>query len=130
MQNRNRREWSRHPIRLPVNMVMDGQLMDGLSRNLSMGGMFVELLDTPPSLPIDSWVDETVTLTFTPPGHTMEIVTEGVVCWNNGERGMGIRFKALGAWAQTALEEILERRIMPSVSAGADATAPGPTSAP
>ncbi len=107
MQQTNRRESYRYPIKIPVNILINGEMMDGVSRNLSMGGMCLEIIGTQLfQNPID-YADDTAVLTFTPPEGSMEIIVEALICWNNGENTLGVRFNGLSPWAKTAMSDIL-----------------------
>jgi len=108
MQKLNRRESKRYPIKIPVNIVINGEMVDGVSRNLSMGGMCLEIIGDQLFQNAIQGAGDTTVLTFTPPGSTMEIITEAFICWNNSENTLGVRFNGLSPWAQTAMRDILE----------------------
>lgn len=107
MEKKNRRESSRRSFKIPVSVVQNGQLLDGLSVNISPGGMCLLILDSYGSPDLFEWIDDTVLLTFTSPNDPMEIITEATVCWSNGESIIGVRFDDLNSWAETALAELL-----------------------
>lgn len=83
-------------------------MVDGVSRNLSMGGMCLEIIGNQLFQNPIEWDENTAVLTFTPPESPMEIIAEALICWNNGENTLGVRFNGLSPWAKTALNDIME----------------------
>jgi uncharacterized protein (TIGR02266 family) len=92
-----RRTDPRYERRLEVEIVADGKRQTGHSRNISLGGMFVDAAEVLP-------VQTTIQVRFYVPTQPEPIDVTGEVRWaEKGERpGMGIRFQGLRArdvWA-------------------------------
>jgi len=94
----DQRRHSRKPLAVPVGFATkEGPGGEGTSRDLSLGGMFVET-DLP--LPFGA----AVTLHFTLPGGAEPLALAGVVRWTKPD-GMGIQFGSLGARETHAITE-------------------------
>jgi uncharacterized protein (TIGR02266 family) len=94
-----RRTDPRYDRRLEVELVADGKRQVGYSRNISLGGMFVETAEV-------LAVQTTIQVRFYVPTQPEPIDVTGEVRWaekGSGERpGIGIRFQGLRArdvWA-------------------------------
>ncbi len=95
-----RRTDPRHDRRVPVELSATGRTRTATTKNLSLGGMFVETAEPVPAR-------TPVALTFKIPTLPEPITVSGEVCWaltqpDSSGRGMGIRFSGLRArdiWA-------------------------------
>ena len=106
LEEETRRRSTRRLLRLPVTLVVRGELIGGVSRNVSTGGMYVELGQSPPT---GSWydlVDEGVTMSLALPDQAPELIVDAEVRWNNGSNGIGLRFLALDRWKAELLERL------------------------
>ncbi len=100
MADQFRRTDPRYDRRLEVEIVAEGRRQIGHSRNISLGGMFVETSETLP-------VQTTIQVRFRVPTQPEPIDVTGEVRWvekdgNGPPAGMGIRFHGLRArdvWA-------------------------------
>jgi uncharacterized protein (TIGR02266 family) len=93
---------ARFDVRLKVRFQFEDKDQEGYSRNLSIGGMFVET-----ALPIPYGTNFKVS--FQIPTHNQEITTNSNVCWveRNGTTvvGIGLKFGALRAIEVWALNQ-------------------------
>lgn len=94
-----RRTQQRHDIQIPVDFTYDGQTFQGQSRNISLGGMFI---DSTASLPFGA----TVTVKFAIPALKEPIEVKSEIRWVENKDGVGIgigvQFRGLRAkhvWA-------------------------------
>lgn len=99
MTTPNRRTQQRYEIRLPVEFTHEGQSYQGQTRNMSVGGMFIE---TAAPIPFNGMVG----LKFRVPTNKDPIEVEGHVRWVEGSKGasngLGVQFQGLRAvhvWA-------------------------------
>ena len=99
----SRRNSTRYSLKLPVTVVVRGDVLAGVSRNISTGGMFVELVESPTFGPSTGLVDESVTLTVELPCQPLELIVDAQVRWSNGNNGIGLRFLSLDGWEEQAL---------------------------
>lgn len=95
----SRRTQQRHDIRIPVDFSYQGRDFQGQSRNISLGGLFVE---TTASLPFGA----TVTVKFHIPNLKEHIEVEAEIRWVENKdgvvEGIGVQFRGLRAkqvWA-------------------------------
>ena len=99
-----RRTQQRYSVNLTVEFTFQGQVFQALSRNMSVGGVFVET--TAPLL-----FDETISLKFALPGLKEPIEAEAQVRWverQGWERtGVGLQFVGLRAKYVWALNKFL-----------------------
>ena len=95
-----RRTLDRTEVVLPVTLEHDGRTLSGTARNLSLGGLFVE---------IDAVLafGATVVVRFTLPGQSQEIATSAQVRWTAGTCGVGLQFQGLRAWQVWALQQFI-----------------------
>lgn len=94
-----RRTQQRHDIRLPVDFSHEGKSFQGQSRNISLGGMFIE---TTASLPFGG----IVTVKFAIPSLKEPIEVQSEIRWIENKdgvvEGIGVQFRGLRAkhvWA-------------------------------
>jgi PilZ domain len=96
-------EKRRHPrkeVRIPVAFTLgDGRRIEAVSRDMSIGGMFVE---TDTSAPFAS----VVTVDLMIPGAKQPIQVKSTVRWTQPD-GMGVQFGLMGVRDTHALTEIL-----------------------
>lgn len=107
LEEETRRRSTRYPLRLPVTLVVRGELIDGVSRNVSTGGMYVELGRAPEDGSWSCMVDEGVTMSVVLPGQSMEMIMEAQIRWDNGSNGIGLRFHSLARWKAEVLERVV-----------------------
>ena len=99
MQVNNKRGQTRFPNHLPMQIELGSERHEALSRNLSLGGTFIQTL-----APLKEGAR--IRLRFTVPTQPDPIVTEAQVRWVEGE-GAGICFGALRAREMWALTKYL-----------------------
>jgi uncharacterized protein (TIGR02266 family) len=94
-----RRTQQRYAIRLPVSLTYEGQEYGGQTRNMSIGGLFVE---TATKLPFGA----TIHLRFEIPTLKETIEVDGEIRWvetvEGVSKGIGVQFRGLRAkhvWA-------------------------------
>lgn len=100
--DQKQRVHARFDVRLKVRFQYEGKDIEGESRNLSIGGMFVETtVPIPYGTPLK--------VSFQIPTHNQEITTNSSVCWveRNGTVviGLGLKFGALRAIEVWALNQ-------------------------
>jgi c-di-GMP-binding flagellar brake protein YcgR len=94
----NRRTDTRVPIRAQVTCVVDTQAMRGVSRNLSQGGMQVEVGELK--------TKDAVQLTFRLPVSGVVVDAVGAVVWGS-DRRRGIRFTSMGEQSQQTIRQFI-----------------------
>jgi hypothetical protein len=99
MQVNNKRGQTRFPNHLPMQIELGDACHEALSRNLSLGGTFIQTL-----APLKEGAR--IRLRFSLPTQPDPIVTEAQVRWVEGE-GAGICFGALRAREMWALTKYL-----------------------
>jgi DNA-binding response OmpR family regulator len=94
---RERRRYFRHPVKMPVCLVLDGKEIKGESTNISEGGMALLLQHALPK-------NATPRVQFTLPasGPALDVDTE--VAWADLKGYVGLRFLNLAASSQELLE--------------------------
>jgi uncharacterized protein (TIGR02266 family) len=96
----------RYEKRVPVEIVHGGKSFSAFTRNISLGGLFVEIDET---LPFGA----KVSLSFSVPTQSEPIAVGGQVRWLEMEeghvRGVGIRFEGLRARDVWALNKFFEK---------------------
>ena len=104
----HRRSDRRYERRVPIGFAHEGTSFRGETRNISLGGVFI---DTEQTLPFGA----RVTLTFSVPTQNEPIEVEGQVRWLEMEdgrlRGLGVRFEGLRARDVWALNKFFEKPI-------------------
>jgi hypothetical protein len=94
----NRRRHTRVPVRAQVTCVVDGQTMRGVSRNLSQGGILVEVGDLK--------TKDAVQLAFRLPVSGVVVDAVGSVVWGS-QRRRGIRFTSMGEQSQQTIRQFI-----------------------
>ena len=97
----NKRAVTRHEKSVPVWFTYENEERDGVTRNMSLGGMYVVTADPPP-------FGASVFVRFRLPGLKEESRVKGQVRWIDGE-GMGVQFEALRAIEVWALNQLFKR---------------------
>ena len=105
-----RRAHARYARRLKVKVVSDGESVVCVSRNLSLGGMFL-ITETP--LRYGSEVQ----LVFQLPALNKKVSVDGVVRWQSRD-GMGVQFSSLRAKETWALNELFRESELVSEDTG------------
>lgn len=89
---------------MPVEFAHEGQEYQGQSRNMSVGGMFIE---TAAPLPFNSMIS----LRFKVPNHAEAVEVDAQVRWIEGQagasNGVGVQFQGLRAVYVWALNKFL-----------------------
>ncbi len=96
-----RRRSYRHQVALPVDLSVAGQRHRSMTRMLSLGGALVES-------PLRPAFNTRVELRFALPGQLMPIQVGATVRWSD-ERGFGVQFDGLRAYAVYCLGKFFER---------------------
>jgi type IV pilus assembly protein PilZ len=86
---------------LEFTMKNPKQIVCGLAKDISVGGLFVATV-FPPA------VGSNITMRVRLPGLPEEVVIPGVVRWRHPE-GMGVQFGAIGAREMRAIGELVAR---------------------
>jgi uncharacterized protein (TIGR02266 family) len=101
----HRRSDRRYERRVAIDVTHEGASFGGQTRNISLGGVFI---DTDTGLPFGA----RVSLKFRVPTQTEAVATDGQVRWLETEeghvRGLGIRFDGLRARDVWALNKFFE----------------------
>jgi len=101
------RAHARYGLRLPVRLVYQERSIEGESRNLSIGGMFIE---TPEPIPYGAQVQ----VFFSVPTHNQEIKANATVCWvektSSSPAGVGVKYGALRAIEVWALNQLFAQQ--------------------
>lgn len=95
-----RRDFGRTSLDLTVELTVreSWQTLTGVARNVSLGGMFIELAAAPA-------FGAAVLVRVTLPGQRELLVLPGVVRWR-GEGGVGVQFGSLGARETFAITQM------------------------
>jgi c-di-GMP-binding flagellar brake protein YcgR len=97
----NRRRYARVAMQALVICMVDSRTLRGVSRNLSEGGMQVEVSGLKPK--------EGVQLSFRSPISGVAVDAVGVVTWGD-DRRHGIQFTYIGAQSQRSIHEYIAKR--------------------
>jgi uncharacterized protein (TIGR02266 family) len=104
----HRRSDRRYDRRLEIDVIHEGQTLSSHTRNISLGGVFI---DCDRSLPFGAKVQ----LKFRVPTQTELTVVDGQVRWVEMEegqvKGIGIRFEGLRARDVWALNKFFEKPV-------------------
>ncbi len=102
----HRRSDRRYERRVAIDIVHDGHTLSAFTRNISLGGVFV---DCDVALPFGARIQ----LSFRIPTQSEPVAVEGQVRWLEMEeghmRGIGIRFEGLRARDVWALNKFFEQ---------------------
>jgi uncharacterized protein (TIGR02266 family) len=100
--DQKQRVHARFDVRLKARFQFEGKEQEGDSRNLSIGGMFIET-----TIPIPYGTN--LKVSFQIPTHNQEITTNSTVCWIERDGttvvGLGLKFGALRAIEVWALNQ-------------------------
>jgi CheY-like chemotaxis protein len=94
----NRRKYTRVPIRANLSCTVGSRTVPGMSWNLSMGGMQVEVSDLKPK--------NAVRLSFQLPISGATIDADGVVVWANENR-QGVQFMRVSEQSQHSIRQFM-----------------------
>jgi type IV pilus assembly protein PilZ len=96
------RRFNRSPIDQSLLFALKGsdEYVEGLGRDLSLGGMFIET-----SMPAPFGAEVIVHINL----EGKELALPGVVRWTRGD-GMGVQFRQMGARETHAITEIVRRQ--------------------
>jgi hypothetical protein len=97
---------SRFLLHLPVTVVCGGVVVGGVTRNISLAGMFIELEDAQPFGSMDHLVGANLMVSLSMPNPTEELVTEAVVRWTSADNGLGVQLLRLSAQDRLFLERL------------------------
>jgi uncharacterized protein (TIGR02266 family) len=104
----HRRSDRRYERRVSIDILYEGNSFDGQTRNISLGGVFI---DTEHTLPFGARIK----LRFKVPTQVEPVEVEGQVRWLELEegrlRGIGVRFEGLRARDVWALNKFFERPV-------------------
>ena len=102
-----RRTQQRYTVRIPVSLIHEGEEYQGQSRNMSLGGLFVE---TTTQLPFGA----TVQVQFRIPLLKEPVEVEAEIRWvetaDGVSKGVGVQFKGLRAKHVWALNKFFENK--------------------
>jgi type IV pilus assembly protein PilZ len=114
-----KRKHPRQNVQIPVAFQREGgPRLEGLSRDMSIGGMFVETSSPAP-------FGATVQVFMTLPGLKQEVSVKATVRWTEPD-GMGVQFGLMGARETHALTRLIAGP--PSGPTSGGPTSGGPTS--
>ena len=100
-EEQQRRRQQRYPVDIPVEMTLRGSKIQGIARNMSVGGMFIQT-------DVALAMGEEIVVEFTVPSPRQEVAVKSQVRWvekkadGSAGSGVGILFLALRAkyvWA-------------------------------
>jgi len=98
----SQRGHQRHQIAIPVEVIFEERSIAGMSRNVSLGGMFIVCLETVP-------FGEIVRLRFELRDLAGPVITTAVVRWIESSSGIGVQFTGLRAREVWALQQLIAR---------------------
>lgn len=101
MTPRRKRQFDRIPAELDVEFMVDGRVVHARSKDISLGGMFIET-DSPP--PYGTQLRVHVTL----PDLARPVVIEAIVRWT-APSGMGVQFGGLRIAETWAIHRLPKR---------------------
>ena len=101
---KERRRYFRQPVKIQVNVVLDGKTLNATSTNVSEGGMAVMLREALPK-------GATPHLAFTLPHSDIHIEVEAEVAWADTKGLAGFRFHNVPKHSREQLEQWLDDRI-------------------
>jgi Tfp pilus assembly protein PilZ len=98
-----RRAHDRLPIDLEVTVKVGGVVSTAAARNISQGGMFIEVDYVP--------IGETIRVVFDLPDLPAPVDAEARVCWSerDGRQGIGVQFVGLRAIEVWAINQLFRR---------------------
>jgi DNA-binding response OmpR family regulator len=114
---RERRRYFRHPIRMPVSVIVGDKKLKAATTNISEGGIALLLHHAIPK-------NAKPRVQFTLPGSTLYLDVETEVAWADLKGYVGLRFLGMVQSSQEALENWLTRQMEQQVSAAEEKPAP------
>ncbi|MGA2646271.1 MAG: PilZ domain-containing protein [Candidatus Sulfotelmatobacter sp.] len=114
---RERRRYFRHPIRMPVTVIVGDKKLKAATTNISEGGIALLLHHAIPK-------NAKPRVQFTLPGSTLYLDVETEVAWADLKGYVGLRFLGMVQSSQEALENWLTRQMEQQVSAAEEKPAP------
>lgn len=97
--DRSRRAQQRFDVRIPVEVSYQGQVLSTYTRNISLGGMFMESVGNIP-------FGAVVQLRFSLPEISGPVTVDAHVRWVQGTDGLGVQFVGLRAREVWALQKL------------------------
>jgi DNA-binding response OmpR family regulator len=101
---RERRRYFRQPVKMQVQVVLEGKTLTATSTNISEGGIALMLREALPK-------GATPRLKFALPDEKIEFEVEAEVAWADFKGLAGFRFRNFAPSSQARLEEWLDRRM-------------------
>jgi len=101
---KERRRYFRHPVKMRVNVVLEGKTLQATSTNLSEGGMALILREALPKGAVPR-------LQFTLPDTKIQLDLEAEIAWSGVKGLAGFRFHGLSQNSQAQLERWLDERM-------------------
>jgi hypothetical protein len=95
-------------VSLPVTLIHEETLIVGITRNLSLGGAFVEIAERLAFGSLEPLVEQTLTLSLELPNSLDDLYCEANVRWVS-DTGLGLCFLGLGARQRESLGSLLSR---------------------
>jgi len=101
---KERRRYFRQPVKMEVQVVLEGKILTAASTNISEGGIAILLREALPK-------GATPHLKFALPESSIKIDVEAEVAWADFKGLAGLRFHSMPKTAQAQLEEWLDDRM-------------------
>lgn len=117
---RERRRYFRHPVKMPVAVVLGEKQLQATATNISEGGIAIS---THKALPKDA----KPRLQFTLPGTTLSFDLDAEVAWADLNGGVGLRFPNVPKVSQELIEGWLNAQLEQSAT-GKEQPAPAASS--
>ncbi|MFH2009951.1 MAG: PilZ domain-containing protein [bacterium] len=100
MTDTGRRAQQRFDIEIPVELTIEGRVLTTTTRNISLGGLFLNLTEPVP-------FGSTVGLKFELPDLDHPVEVEGHVRWVQPDVGLGVQFAGVRAKVVWALQRLI-----------------------
>jgi CheY-like chemotaxis protein len=101
---KERRRYFRQPVKMQVEVVLDGKILKATSTNVSEGGIALILHDAVPK-------GATPHLKFSLPGSNLQMQVEAEVAWNDMKGRAGFRFHNVPKSSREQLERWLDEHM-------------------
>ena len=98
----NRRAQQRHDIEMPVELIHDGETFSTVTRNMSLGGMFMSLNE---AIPFGALVK----VKFSLPDLDAPVEVDAHVRWVQPDAGIGVQYTGLRAREVWALQQLFAK---------------------
>jgi len=95
-------------VSLPATLIHDETLILGITRNLSLGGTFVEIAERLAPGSLEPLVEQTLTFSLELPDSPDDLYCEANVRWVS-DTGLGLCFLGLGTRQREILGSLLSR---------------------